>query len=64
LITEFHGALCGILVAGGTADKYLVIAETVHKCATSGILRGREDKALCYPLEISETNAQYDGLSS
>jgi hypothetical protein len=23
---------CGVLVAGGTKDKYLAIAEAVHKC--------------------------------
>jgi hypothetical protein len=31
-ITESHCPQCGILVAGGTADKYLAIAEAVHKC--------------------------------
>ncbi len=31
-ITESHCLLCGVLVAGGTQDKYLAIAEAVHKC--------------------------------
>jgi hypothetical protein len=31
-ITESHCLLCGVLVAGGTVDKYLAIAEAAHKC--------------------------------
>jgi hypothetical protein len=31
-ITESHCLLCGVLVAGGTANKFLAIAEAAHKC--------------------------------
>jgi hypothetical protein len=31
-ITKSHCVLCGVLVAGGTADKFLAIAEAAHKC--------------------------------
>ncbi len=31
-ITESHCLLCGALIAGGTEDKYLAIAEAAHKC--------------------------------
>jgi hypothetical protein len=31
-ITESHCLLCGVLIAGGTEDKYLAIAEAAHKC--------------------------------
>lgn len=31
-ITESHCLLCGVLVAGGTSDKYLAIAEAAYKC--------------------------------
>ena len=31
-ITESFCSLCGVLVAGGTQDKYLAIAEAAHKC--------------------------------
>ena len=31
-ITESHCLLCGVLVAGGTREKYLAIAEAAHKC--------------------------------
>ncbi len=31
-ITESRCPQCGVLVAAGTQDKYLAIAEAVHKC--------------------------------
>jgi hypothetical protein len=31
-ITESHCLLCGVLVAASPQDKYLAIAESVHKC--------------------------------
>lgn len=31
-ITESHCPQCGVLVAAATEDKYLAIAEAVHKC--------------------------------
>jgi len=31
-ITESHCPQCGVLVAAGTEDKYLAIAEAVHQC--------------------------------
>jgi hypothetical protein len=31
-ITESRCPKCGVLVAAGTEDKYLAIAEAVHKC--------------------------------
>jgi hypothetical protein len=31
-IRESHCPQCGVLVAAGTEDKYLAIAEAVHKC--------------------------------
>jgi hypothetical protein len=37
-ITESHCLLCGTLIAGGTADKYLAIAEAAHKCPMVEIL--------------------------
>lgn len=37
-ITESHCLLCGALVAGGTQDKYLAIAEAAHKCLTVEVL--------------------------
>ncbi len=35
-ITESYCLLCGVLVAGGTTDKYLAIAEAAHKCQDNG----------------------------
>jgi len=35
-ITESYCLLCGVLVAGGTKDKYLAIAEAAHKCQDDG----------------------------
>jgi hypothetical protein len=31
-ITVSHCPQCGVLIAAGTADRYLAIAEAVHKC--------------------------------
>jgi hypothetical protein len=31
-ITESHCPQCHVLVAAGTEDKYLAMAEAVHKC--------------------------------
>ena len=31
-IVESYCRQCGVLVAGGTKDKYLAIAEAVHRC--------------------------------
>ena len=33
-ITESRCSKCCVLVAAGTEDKYLAIAEAVHKCRT------------------------------
>jgi len=33
-ITESHCPQCHVLVAAGTKDKYLAMAEAVHKCRT------------------------------
>lgn len=33
-ITESRCHECGVLVAAATEDKYLAIAEAVHKCST------------------------------
>ncbi len=35
-ITESYCLLCGVLVAGGTKDQYLAIAEAAHKCLDDG----------------------------
>jgi hypothetical protein len=43
-ITESHCPQCGALVAAATDDKYLAIAEAVHKCRTISAPRlTRED---------------------
>jgi phage FluMu protein Com len=43
-ITESRCPQCGVLIAAATEDKYLAIAEAVHKCRTINAPRlTRED---------------------
>jgi hypothetical protein len=43
IITESRCPQCGVLVAAGTEDKYLAIAESVHKCRMIGVPRLTRD---------------------
>jgi hypothetical protein len=42
-ITESRCPQCGVMVAAATKDKYLAIAEAVHKCRTIDVPRLTRD---------------------